>query len=286
MGYTKDLESHLAAYKISRLGVKEPGVFLHKGREVRCAHVLPRALKWLNILEPIRTEVRSYLKQHPDIRLHKYFHHLNSSQAFAFNLFFPFFEEGDPAALLRAMGLQGTVNRWLPEYIPYAKEGTNVDVSWQDAKGAWTYCEVKLSEQEFGKARDDKRHREKLATIYLPVLAPYCPAELLQTTQFFANYQVLRNVWLAARDKTASVVFLYPAANAVLTNLLQDVTMQLHPTLLRRVHVVTVEDVLSALSADKSVPPRLSWYVDLLTEKYVPKKYAVSVPEPKIFDKR
>ena len=145
-------------------------------------------------------------------------------------------------------------------------------MAWQDANGTWTYCEVKLSEQEFGKAPDDKRHLEKLANIYLPVLAPYCPHELLQATQFFANYQILRNLWLAARDKTASVLFLYPAANSSLTKPLREVIEQLDPTLQERVHIAIVENVLSILSSDSSITPRSSWYVEMLLEKYVPNK--------------
>lgn len=56
--YTKDLQRHLTSYKSLRLGVKEPGVYLHKGNEVRCGHILPRDLKWLNLLEPFRSVIR------------------------------------------------------------------------------------------------------------------------------------------------------------------------------------------------------------------------------------
>ena len=126
MGYTKELQSHLVAYKRNRLGIKIRGEFRYKGKNISTAHVLPPELKWLNILEPIRSEVRDYLRRHPDIRLHKYFHHLNSSQAFALNLFYPFFEGCDSKALLRALGLDGTVVKWMLEHIPNAEEGTNV----------------------------------------------------------------------------------------------------------------------------------------------------------------
>jgi hypothetical protein len=46
-GYNQELKRHLVAYKHLRLGVKEAGVFLHKGKEVRLGHILPRELKWL-----------------------------------------------------------------------------------------------------------------------------------------------------------------------------------------------------------------------------------------------
>jgi hypothetical protein len=267
--YSQVLQRHLASYKAARLGVKEAGVFVHNGREVHHAHILPKELRWLNILEPIRTEVREYLDKHKDVKLHKYFHHLNSSQAFALNLFFPFFEQGSPGALLRAMNLSGEVASWKPEHIDNAAEGTNFDIMWAAPDGARTFCEVKLSEQEFGAAEDDRRHRQKLEEIYMPVLAGQCAPDLLEPATFFSKYQLLRNVWVAAKEPKASVVFLVPRANSALWQQLGPFITQLAPSLGRRVHAVAIEDVLSALSSSKHSPPRLAWYAHLLQEKYV-----------------
>ncbi len=93
--YSKTLQKHLTQYKHDRLGVKEAGIYLHQGREIRCGHILPKDLKWLNLMESHRSEIRTYLDAHKDVKLHKYFHHLNSSQAFALNLFYPYFEGGE-----------------------------------------------------------------------------------------------------------------------------------------------------------------------------------------------
>lgn len=268
--YAKELHRHLAAYKASRLGVKEAGVFIHKGKEVRHGHILPKDLKWLNILEPFRAEVREFVEAHPEIRLHKYFHHLNSSQALALNLFFPLFEGGTSSRLLRALGIKGSVKRWQPELVPDANEGTNVDIAWQDQNDAWTYCEVKLSEQEFGLAKGDQRHHAKLADIYGPVLGPHCSAELLEPQRFFANYQILRNVWLAARETSSTVVFLLPSQNEALWRPLVEVKASLKPALAKRVHVAGMEHVLHELASDRSLQPRFAWYAELLAEKYVP----------------
>lgn len=273
--YAKALQRHLAAYKASLLGVKASGTFVHNVRELHYSHILPRDLRWLNVLEPIRTGVREYLELHPDVKLHRYFHHLNSSQAFALNLFFPFFEQGSPAPLLHALGLPGEMTRWQPEHVAVAEEGTNVDVMWSAPDGAKTYCEVKLSEQEFGVARDDSRHQEKLARIYRPVLSGQCAPELLEPRVFFAHYQLLRNVWLAAREPGSAVVFLVPRANTALWPLLAPFMGQLAPPLARRVRAVAVEDVLSSLVSSKQAPPRLAWYAQLLQEKYVPPPVAV-----------
>ncbi len=267
--FAKEFHKHLAAYKRLRLGVKETGVYLYKGREVRHSHILPKELKWLNILEPFRSEIRDYLNAHKEIRLHKYFHHLNSSQAFALNLFFPFFENDASAPVLRALGTKGSICNWFAELVPYAEEKTNVDISWQDTKGSWTYCEVKLTEQGFGKAKGERRHYSKLEQIYEPVLRPYCPAELLQPDTFFAYYQILRNIWLAARDPKSSVVFLLPTRNEALWAPLLKVHSSLKPALSSRVHLAKLENVLNRLVVDKSIPPKFSWYAQFLCEKYV-----------------
>jgi len=263
--YTKRLQKHLAAYKASRLSVRESGEF--NGRPY--AHILPPSLKWLNILEPYRAEVRAFVENR-QVKLHKYFHHLNSSQAFALNLFHPFFE-ADPTqapVLIRALQANGTFSQWVPELIPDERENTNVDVAWQDNSGAWTYCEVKLSEQEFGQARPDKRHLEKLAGIYGPVLGRFCPAALLEPREFFSKYQIMRNVWLAARDPGAKVVFLLPQMNDGLWGPLRGVIDSLDPGLAKRINVKAMEEVLDALTLGRGISAKGAWYVEMLREKY------------------
>ena len=135
--------------------------------------------------------------------------------------------------------------------------------------GIWTYCEVKLSEQEFGQAKSDSRHLEKLRTTYGPTLAPFCSSELLDPSTFFEHYQILRNAWLAARAPAASTVFLLPARNEALWAPLRRVMDALRPTLRARVHVAEVEAVLRRLALDTKVSPKLRWYAELLGEKYV-----------------
>ena len=269
-GYAERLTLHLTTYRAARLAVDEPGIFRHKGIDLEYDHILPMGLKWLNLLEPFRMEIRRHLDAHPEVRLHKFFHHLNSSQAFALNLFYPFFQEGGSENLIRALGREGSVASWCPEYVPDAQEGTNVDMAWRDRGGSWTHCEVKLSEQGFGSAKHDQRHEEKLTAIYGPVLRPYCPPELLEPPTFFANYQILRNVWLAANDEHASVLFLMPRENERLWAPLQSVIRVLTPDLSERIHVVAVEDVLTTLAGDHSLPARLRCQAELLVEKYLP----------------
>src|SRR4051794_35516427 len=83
--YQELLKRHLADYKLNRLGVIQNGLWKGNGR--RYAHILPVELQRLNIIEGYRAE---FWKYWPRTRsLHSDFHHLNSSQAMCFNLFFP-----------------------------------------------------------------------------------------------------------------------------------------------------------------------------------------------------
>ena len=89
-----------------------------------------------------------------------------------------------------------------------------------------TICEVKLSERDFGKARDDDRHQRKLNDIYLPRLAPYLSDELQTTQGFFKSYQILRNVWHMLGTPNGQLIFLVPRANAKLWHMLRRLRQQ------------------------------------------------------------
>lgn len=268
--YAKELRTHLTAYKHWRLGVRRPGEFSHKGKILTYGHILPKELKWLNILEPFRLEIREFIRNHSALKLHKYFHHLNSSQALTLNLFFPYFEGGPADVLIRALGQKGSVSQWAPELIVDSDEGTNVDVAWRNESGKWTYCEVKLSEQDFGKAKPDRRHLDKLERIYRPELHRHVPPELLEPGPFFAHYQIFRNIWVAARDPGSTVLFLLPEKNTRLWAPLRTIHAALGPKLQRYVRLVPLENCLTKLSEQSGRADQLAWYARLLNEKYVP----------------
>lgn len=271
--YAKALERHLVDYKHSRLGIKLSGAFDYRGRDVVRPHILPKDLRWLNMLEGFRAETREYVRSHKSVRLHKYFHHLNSSQALALNLFLPFFESGNSAAkaLLAALGLRGDVSSWCCEQIVDAKEETQVDVAWQDAAGSWTYCEVKLSEREFGRAEGAPRHHAKLLTTYGPGLRDHCSAEMLESNVFFEHYQIFRYLWLASRDQSSKVIFLLPRENEALWKPLNFVLANLRPALRARIFVAELESTLASLAANATLSAALRMHAGGLEEKYVPK---------------
>lgn len=264
--YAKRLNAHLVDYKNKHLGRLDPGTFRDSDR--RYEHILPKDQAWLNILEPYRHDIQQYLAARSEITLHQYFHHLNSSQAFAFNLFFPYFEKGGATQLLSAMDCPVDLLSWEPECVVDKEEGTNVDVTWQTSSTR-TFCEVKLSEQEFGTAKNDERHRAKLERIYRPGLADACSPEWLQPESFFQNYQLFRNVWLIAREPASRLVFLLPRANTRIWQQLGAFLSLLSEPLVTRIQVIAVEDVVDSLTAASDLPPALRSYTALLREKYV-----------------
>ena len=211
-----------------------------------------------------------FLTAHPQKR-HRYFHHLNSSQAFAFNLFFPYFSGGpEPAsALLRALGHEGVLAEWEPEAVPVADEETNVDVLWATTDGVRTFCEVKLSEPDFGKALEDDRHRAKLADIYSGTLAGHLEPARLEPRAFFDAYQFNRNVWHMARTDGSHLIFLLPRANAGLWGLLQRLLSGVIPGTRERISAIAIEDVIAKLSTDNRCPEKLREYARIPKQKYM-----------------
>jgi hypothetical protein len=265
--YQATLQRHLGDYAKRRLGVLDKGTYKRR----QYSHVLPYRQRYLNFLESVRAELQDYLHINPSIKLHAYFHHLNSSQAFALNLFYPYFAAGGNAAraLSAALGVDSNVADWEFEGVPDKKEGTNVDVMWRTPAGASVFCEVKLSEAGFGPAKNDDRHQSKLAKIYRPRLKALVSENLLQERVFFKNYQLLRNISLLSDNPRYQLVILAPRENESLHPPLQKVLASVDPSVRERIVVAYVEDCLTNLKENPSLSPDLRAYAERMQEKYV-----------------
>ncbi len=270
VSYQEKLKRHLADYKERHLGISKSGFFKYRGRDVKECHILPLADSDKNLFEEAQPEARAFFAGHRDKR-HRYFHHLNSSQAFTFNLFFPYFY-GRPeaaSALLRALGQEGALETCEAEAVPVPEEGSNIDMMWSTEDGVHTFCEVKLSEAEYGKATDDDEHRDKLERTYGPVLVTHLEAKRLEKPAFFDAYQFNRNVWHLVRENNSRLIFLLPRANEILWTQLQELLLGVVPRTRERISAVATEDVIAKLSTDVLCPKVLQAYAAKLKQKYV-----------------
>ncbi|HEX4051163.1 MAG TPA: hypothetical protein VHY19_09815 [Steroidobacteraceae bacterium] len=174
---------------------------------------------------------------------------------------------------MEAIGLTGEVACWEPEFIHNSRERTNVDMAWWDVNNGPTYCEVKLTEREFGPAsektnEDRRKYDEKRTEFYLPGLQGKCPDEFLERNFFLKNYQIFRNLWLATTSDKATLVFLMPRANYRLWDQLNPIVDRLGDSLKSRIRIVAIEDVLKSLAIVHS-PAWVSKYAMLLRAKYL-----------------
>ena len=259
-------------YKIERLGVTENGIWKTNGKEY--PHILPEALLKLNILETYRKEFWSYFDRlTPTIKLHHDFHHLNSSQAMCFNLFFPFLndDQQEISCLTSALGLSdGAAEAAIFEFVPVPIERTNFDFYVRFRSQRKAYFELKLSAESFGNARNDDHHNKKFENIYKSRVADRFIPEYCDAGQFFKNYQVMRNIWHIDLKSADALFFILPRRN----DLLKEPTKFIHACVQEpyrdHIRVVYLEDFVSEI--EKNIPDghaRLATHFSLFREKYL-----------------
>ena len=154
------------------------------------------------------------------------------------------------------------------EYVPDEDEGTNFDFWIRTKASNEIFCEFKLTESEFGRAKDDERHRQKLEKIYLPMLTGKVSPDLLTPTWFFARYQLLRNIAYADPGRLTSVLFVVPKANERLIRPLAEMREWLEPNIRPFVSVLYIEEIVSQLRA--TLDSDVAAYYDAYAAKYMP----------------
>jgi len=264
--------AHLSRYKESSLAGTGDGYFHYRGRDVPKAHILPISQQELNILEPYRESF--WKSQYSCITLHRYFHHLNSSQALCINLYYPLIAEGVLPRLLQFLGLPATGDL-SPAFekeseLEVAKRLTSFDFHIQLTDSCQVFFEVKYTEGGFGKAKNDEAHRKKFIDTYEPLMreSPFLAPECHDQTFFLEHYQILRN--LVHIGDSSYVVLLFPGANSEVAeeaayardHLLTDAGRA-------RLRVVFLEELTAFLEKQSTIGP-LGGYFELFRTKYLP----------------
>lgn len=266
--YSTALKQHLSQYKLSKIGVTENGVWRRNKQPY--SHILPFRHQELNILEPFRREFWKYYAT-SGIKLQSDFHHLNSSQAMCFNLFFPFMsdENAHLQLLPRILGIDDTISNPQFEFVLGSTEGTNFDFGLMGRDARYLF-ELKLTEQNFGTTKPDDRHKKKFEEVYRPRLAgmlhePFCSCEF-----FLRHYQLMRNIWNLTLCEADRLLVVVPRANVSATAELALLETCLPEPYRRRVTICFFEDVVAGIESAIPKSSRLEEHFRLFREKYLP----------------
>ena len=202
MKYQKvQVYEHLAKYKLSKLKVIADGIWTGNGESYR--HILPEGDRDKNLITDGYGTALVDLLEQSRIKKHSGFHHLNSSQAMAFNLFAPFLKENSLEYLLKLLGDSEKSEFSEFEHIENNKEFTNFDF-FVRTRNTKYFFEVKYTEDGFGSPSLDDYHHEKFEKIYRQRLNQISN---ISEELFFKNYQLWRNL-IYSLDGV--VVFVYP----------------------------------------------------------------------------
>jgi hypothetical protein len=231
-----------------------------RGEDIADEHILPEESYRSTLLPTLSESFWSWFDgQATKLDLHRYFHHLNSSQAMAFNLLFPFLKDGevDPR-LVQVLGIaDGAEYMGCFEKVLDPAEGTNFDFLMESPTCRRIFFELKLSEQAFGSCDNDERHQQKHKDHYEPHLRQAVDPKWLDPATFCANYQVLRNLSYLGRYPDSGVVFIFPKANEKLRQAENTIKQIVSKSLAPRVAIFyleyLVERILDAVADDDAL---------------------------------
>ncbi len=272
--YQDRLREHLVSYKGRHLPGLDDGIWHYKGELRRYPHVLPKDQFGLNILPTIRESFWPWFKHRkPAIKLHRSFHHLNSSQALTFNLFFPFLREDGAtvdARLIEALGVkgEGTFKGYFEKVLP-DHENANFDFYLENDRGRRIFFELKLSENEFGTCEGDDEQCLKLERHYRPYLQDHVDAKWLNKDVFFRQYRILRNISYLGRYPDSGLVFIFPKANETLRDSEEAIKQIVSKSLAPRVAILYLEYLVGRILTIVQGDDLMSEHYLEIREKYL-----------------
>jgi len=216
LSFQEKIKNTLGLYRKERLGIEKPGFFRYRGQNLLKEHILPTELKKYNIIQYYRDSFFS--SSSSQIKFHKYFHHLNSSQALCINFFFPLMLDDKLDLILDLLQIPkrtitGAHFEKESDLETGAGRRTNFDFYMQLADNTKIYFEIKYTEAEFGKAKNDDEHKVKYTKTYCPLLKnnSFIKPEYYEIEKFLNSYQIMRN--LCHINDNSYVVFAFPKEN-------------------------------------------------------------------------
>ena len=272
--YVQRAKKHLSAYKRERIGLNLDGKW--RTNKKPYTHLLPVASQSLNILETYRREFWQdfYDERWGRIALHPAFHHLTSSQAMCFNLFYPFLanECRHLALLLDALGLgDREVKEATFEKILRPEEGTALDFYIEFMDGTYSTFELKFTESGFGKVTLSDKYRKRWEDVYSKMVGPVLNPETCTPEVFFSQYQFLRNLCYLSNKVESLCFFIAPEGNVHFSDTEEALDAALLPEYRHRAKVLSVKELLGKLTtaAAESEDGKLKHHLDAFAEKYL-----------------
>lgn len=201
--------NHLSEYKKTELKISQDGLY----RGNKYGHILPKGEEDKNFITCYRDEIIDYVKEN-NLKLHRNFHHLNSSQILAFNFIIPFIIENQVDKLLKAFELSDLKYRMVElERIENPIEGTNFDFYIELESNQKIYVEIKYTEDNFGVAKLDDNHIKKYNQVYKDKLADLIKPEYNYVENVLKNYQLMRNTSYLSCTNKDLFIMIYPKWN-------------------------------------------------------------------------
>jgi hypothetical protein len=254
------IKEHLAEYKDKVLNISANGIWKKNNKQY--AHILPEILKEKNILNSDYHKMIIDEIANNNIKLHSDFHHLNSSQALCFNLFYPIFFENIFVTLFNKNRKSEIVEEYKFEYIENNNENTNFDLFVKTNEKRY-YFEIKYTEKEFGKEKSDDRHIKKYNAIYKERLNIFSNVSM---EIFFEYYQIFRNIIY----NNGYNVFVFPKNRIDLENTIIGV-IENHCTKEQQEHIIilSIEEIVKEILVNNGDNEKLINHYNSFMKKYI-----------------
>lgn len=220
MSYQENIKAHLGEYKKKHFPGSEHGLWMRSDPPKVLDYAFIPKDRNNNLLKPYKADFLKSpsMKGINAIKLHMYFHHLNSSQAMCINFFYPLMVEKQLELVLNFLKFDDEEVNY--DTVQFEKNSTidskggrnptNFDFYLKTKSNKEFFFEIKYTEQGFGSVKNDDDHISKYDSVYKDNFEAITP-DYQQMNIFFKHYQIIRNLIHLGKDKY--VVFLYPKGN-------------------------------------------------------------------------
>lgn len=201
--YIQKIKEHLADYKVHVLKINESGIWLNNKQQY--THILPLNLYFKNLID------EGYYKELYDIastiKRHCNFHHLNSSQALAINLFGLMQAEND-FSILQDNGIE--ISNYIYSKFEYKESDDTTFDFYIKTQIRNIYFEIKYTEKTIATESKSKNNEYRWSQYYEAPMISILKDTTNVKELFFSQYQLWRNI-VRISNNNDIVVFVFPS---------------------------------------------------------------------------